>query len=177
MCCKLLRFHWQNECKWFLLFLDPWFDSISPWRSSREQINNKDKIKKAFQWNISLVDILEKQNLVFKTLHISRKCIKMISKNIRLLSHLNLDQHNLWQLKLPISARHWSVLTTIIYEKSYELSKGQTYHQWEKHLPQKKKSTPEEEIIENIPVIIKKMIVFFKQGRTMSKRHICENKR
>ena len=116
---KLLRFQWQNGNEWFLLFLGPRFDSISPWRSSREKINNKDKIKKAFQWNISLVANLERQKLVFKTLHISRKYIKMIFKNIWLLSHLNLDKHNLWQLKLPIYARHGSVITTIIYKRSY----------------------------------------------------------
>ena len=60
---KLLRFQWQNEGWWFLLFLGPGFDSISPWRSSREQRYNKDKIKMAFQWNISLVANLERQNL------------------------------------------------------------------------------------------------------------------
>ena len=125
---KLLRFQWQNEGKWFLLFLGPGIDSISRWRRSREQINNKDKIKKAFQWNISFVANLERQNLVFKTLNISRKNVKTIFKNSWLLPHLNLDKHNLWQLKLPISAHHWSVPTTIIYERSHEWSKGQTYH-------------------------------------------------
>ena len=149
----LLRFQWQNEGKWFLLFLGPVFHSISSWRSSREQINNKDKIWKAFQWNISLVANLERQNLVFKTLHISRKYIKMIFKSIWLLSHLHIDKPNLWQLKVPISARYWSLLTTIIYERSYEWSKGHTYHYWEKHLIYV--LTPEKEIIKKISVIIK----------------------
>ena len=71
-----------------------------------------------------------------------------------LLSHLHFDKHKQWQLKLPISARHWSVLTAIIYGRSYEWSKGYTYHQWEKHLIYV--LTPEQKIIKNIPVIIKR---------------------
>ena len=108
----------------------------------------------AFQWNISLVTNLERQNLVLKTLHSSRKYIKMIFRNMWLLPHLHFDKHKQWQLKLPISARHWSVLTAIIYGRSYEWSKGYTYHQWEKHLIYV--LTPEQKIIKNIPVIIKR---------------------
>ena len=78
---KLLRFHWQNDGEWFLLFLGLGFDSTSPWRSSREQRYNKDKIM-AFQWNMSLVANLERQNFMFKTLHISRKYIRKIFRNM-----------------------------------------------------------------------------------------------
>ena len=88
-------------------------------------------------------------------MHSSRIYIKIIFRNMWLLSHLHFDTHKLWQLKLPISARHWSVLTTIIYERSYEWSKSQTYQKWETH--------PiyvlilEQKIIKNIPIMIKQI--------------------
>ena len=107
----------------------------------------------AFQWNISLVVNFERQKLVFKTLHSARKYIKMIFKNMWLLFHLHFEKHKQWQLKLPISARHWSVLAAIIYERLYKGRKGQTYHQCEIHLIYV--LSPEQKIIKNIPVIIK----------------------
>ena len=106
---------------------------------SREQIYNKDKMKMAFQRNISLVANSERQKLVFKALHSSRKYIKMIFRNMWLLPHFHL-----------ISARHWSVLTNIIRERPYEWSKVQTYNQWEKHLIYL--FTPDQKVINNNPV-------------------------
>ena len=50
---------------------------------------------------------------------------------------------------------HWSVITTIVYERSYKWNKGQSYHQWEKHVIYV--LTPEQKITKNIPVIIKQL--------------------
>ena len=107
----------------------------------------------AFQWNISLVANLEGQNMVFETLCSNGKYIKMIFKNMWLLPHLYFDKHKLWQLKMMISACYWSILTTIIYERSYEW-KVRLIFQWEKHLIYV--FPPEWKIIKNIPVIIKR---------------------
>ena len=55
--------------------------SIQKNKNKNENKKKIEKIKMDIQWNISLAANLERKNLVFKSLHISRKYIKMIFRN------------------------------------------------------------------------------------------------
>ena len=139
---------WQNDDKWFLLFLGQGFDLISPWRGRRERRYNKDKMIMASQWNNILVANFESQKSVFKTLNRVRTYKKKIFRNMRFFSRSYFEKHKL-------SARHWSLLTTIIYERLYKLSKGHSYHQWGKYVIYV--LTLKQKLIRNFPVIIKQI--------------------